>query len=80
MKEIKKIIRGFVVENFLSGDGTGLTDDSSFFDEGIIDSTGLLELIDFLEEEFDVIIDEDTDVEKIDSLKNLETFIAELLS
>ena len=35
-------VREFVVENFLVGDGEALKDDTSFMEEGIIDSTGIL--------------------------------------
>ena len=45
-------VREFVVENFLFGDGETLKDDTSFMEEGIIDSTGILELVFFLEETF----------------------------
>ena len=43
-------IREFVVNNFLFGDGGNLKNDTSFLDEGIIDSTGILELITFRED------------------------------
>ena len=42
--------RHFIVENFLFGDGARLEDDTSFLEAGIIDSTGILELIMFIEE------------------------------
>ena len=40
-------VREFVVENFLFGDGESLQEDTSFMEEGIIDSTGILELVFF---------------------------------
>ena len=43
-------VRTFVVDNFLFGRNEGLTDNESFLDSGIIDSTGILQLIAFLEE------------------------------
>jgi len=45
-------IKAFIVENFLFGKEDGLNGDASFLDEGIVDSTGILELVSFLEEEF----------------------------
>jgi len=48
----KAAVRSFIVENFLFGDGDRLADTTSLMEEGIIDSTGLLELIMFLEETF----------------------------
>ena len=48
-------IRAFVIANFLFGqNGPDLTDDKSFLDNGIIDSTGVLELVAFLEEKFGI--------------------------
>ena len=80
MDTTKEKIRAFVIENFLFGEETDLKDDTSFLEEGIIDSTGVLELIEYLEEEFDIQIDdEDLIPENLDSLNNLEQFIAKLL-
>ena len=80
MDKIKEKIRNFMIENFLFGEDTDLKDDTSFLEEGIIDSTGVLELIEFLEEEFNIQIDdEDLIPENLDSLNNLEQFIAKLL-
>ncbi len=80
MENIKEKIKTFIIENFLFGEDNDLKDDTSFLEEGIIDSTGVLELIEFLEEEFDIAIDdEDMIPENLDSLNNLETFINRLL-
>jgi len=77
----KEKIKGFIIENFLFGEDSDLNDDTSFLEEGIIDSTGVLELIEYLEEEFDIEIDdEDMIPENLDSLNNLEQFIGRLLN
>lgn len=77
MSEMKEKIRNFIVENFLFGEKNELKDDASFLEEGIIDSTGVLELIEFLEEEFNIEIDdEDMIPENLDSLNNLEKYMA----
>ena len=69
-------IREFIVENFLFGEDNGLNDDTSFLDEGIIDSTGILELISFLEESYDISISEDELIpENLDCLKNIDKFL-----
>ncbi len=52
-------VRTFVIDNFLFGDDDGLQDNTSFLVSNIIDSTGILELIMFLEEEFDISIEDD---------------------
>lgn len=69
MTEIRDRVRAFVVENFLFGEEEGLKDDTSLLEEGIIDSTGILELVSFLEEEFTIIIeDEELIPENLDSI------------
>lgn len=69
-------IREFIVENFLFGDGHVLKEDTSFMQEGIIDSTGILELVFFLEETFGVSVEDDELVpENMDSLQNIARFI-----
>jgi len=80
MDKTKQKIKEFIIENFLFGEESDLNDDTSFLEEGIIDSTGVLELIEFLEEEFEIEIDdEDMIPENLDSLNNLEKFIARIL-
>lgn len=74
-------IRRFIVDNFLFGQETAeFTDDASFLESGLIDSTGVLELVAFLEERFGVTVaDEDLVPENLDSVRNLEAFIARSL-
>lgn len=69
-------VREFVVENFLFGDGEQLQDDTSFMETGIIDSTGILELITFLEEKYEIKIEDDELIpENLDNLQNVARFI-----
>jgi len=69
-------VREFVVENFLFGDGEVLKEDTSFMEDGIIDSTGILELVFFLEETFGINIEDDELVpENMDSLQNIAQFV-----
>lgn len=76
MIELKDIIRTFVVENFLFGNSEKLEDNTSFLEEGIIDSTGILELVSFLEEEFPITIeDEELIPENLDSINNITTYL-----
>ena len=49
---MKDKIKAFIVENFLFGNDGGLNGDTSFPDKGIIDFTGILELVSFFEEEY----------------------------
>lgn len=80
MPKIEKL-REFVVENFLFGDGVNLKDDTSFLESGIIDSTGFLELITFLEEKYGIQIeDEELVPENMDSLQNVARFLERKVS
>lgn len=75
--DIKGILRDFIKDNFLySTDINTIMDDTSFLEKGIIDSTGVLELIDFIEERFEISIENNEVIpENLDSFNNLETFI-----
>lgn len=76
MTDFKVTIKQFIIENFLFGDDEGLEDDVSFLEEGIIDSTGILELITFLEEDFSIEIDDEEMIpENLDSINNLIAFL-----
>jgi acyl carrier protein len=69
-------IRRFVVGNFMFGDGERLGNDTSFLEAGIIDSTGILELIMFIEETFVIKIEDDELVPaNLDNLNNLSEFV-----
>jgi acyl carrier protein len=58
MTDAKQKIRQFVVRNFLFGKDNGLTDNASFLEQGIIDSTGVLELVAFVESDFGIKVDD----------------------
>ncbi len=74
---IEKKIRNYVLENYLFSDNQdALVNDTSFLDEGIIDSTGILEVIAFLEEEFEIeVTDEEMIPENLDSINNIVSFV-----
>ncbi|MDY7031609.1 MAG: acyl carrier protein [Thermodesulfobacteriota bacterium] len=76
MSVTREKIRDFVVENFLFGESNGLKDETSFLDEGIIDSTGILELVNFCEEEFSISVeDEELVPENLDSINNVVAYL-----
>ncbi|MCA9018219.1 MAG: acyl carrier protein [Planctomycetaceae bacterium] len=77
MNSIQSDIRNFVAENFLFGeDPESLNNDDSFLETGIIDSTGVLELVAFIEEKYSVEVDDDELVpENLDSIDRLINFI-----
>jgi len=55
--DTKQRIRDFVKSNFFVLDGETLTDSASLLDIGVVDSTGVLEIIGFLESTFGLILD-----------------------
>lgn len=69
-------LREFVRENFLFGQDTPFSDDDSFLELGIIDSTGVLELVAFLESRYDIrIADDELVPENLDTIHNLVRFL-----
>lgn len=70
-------LRLYILENFLfSDDQSELKDDDSFMDNGIIDSTGILEVIEFLEDECQIKVeDEDLLPENLDSISKIINFV-----
>lgn len=81
MDGIFELVRKYVVSNFLFGDDAGLEGDTSLLDAGIIDSTGILELVAFLEKEFSIsILDEELIPENLDSLDNVRAFVESKLA
>ena len=77
MSEVKSKIRRFIIDNFLFTEEIEFKDNASFLEEGIIDSTGILELIDFIEEEFDITVkDEEIIPENLDSLENIAVYLS----
>lgn len=80
MKELlekKAKIRQFIIETFLFDDpGAAVDDDESLLDAGIIDSTGVLELVAFIEDEYDVEVkDEELIPDNLDSINKIAAYI-----
>jgi acyl carrier protein len=71
-------IREFIVTNFLFGqEGDGIAPEQSFLASGIIDSTGLLELVGFVEQRYGISVgDRELLPENLDSLRNICAFVA----
>lgn len=74
--EINSTIRNFIIENFLFEEDENLKEDTSFLENGIIDSTGILELVMFIEETYGIGVDDDEIVpENLDSISNITKYI-----
>jgi acyl carrier protein len=78
---IEQDVRAFVVSNFLFGVDRGLPADQSFLSSGIIDSTGVLELVAFLEQNYQLTVaDDELLPENLDSLQNVTSFVSRKLA
>jgi acyl carrier protein len=75
--ELQKQVRDFVTANFYVADPKSLEDRTSLLDHGIIDSTGVLEVIMFIETTFGVTV-EDSEMlpENLDSIERIAAFVA----
>jgi acyl carrier protein len=74
--EITVQVRQYITENFYVSDVTKLTDETSFLDHGIIDSTGVLEVIGFLEQQFDIRVEDDEMLpDNLDSIGKIAAFV-----
>jgi acyl carrier protein len=76
--ELKSQIRQFILKNYLfSSDEKALDDGVSLMKTGVVDSTGVLELISFLEEQFGVKVeDEEMTPENLDSVDRIVAFVS----
>jgi acyl carrier protein len=76
MQAIEHELRRFVIDNFLYGQDGHLSNEASFLEEGIIDSTGVLELVSFLEEKYGIEVqDREMVPENLDSIHRLAVFL-----
>ncbi len=74
--EIKPALRHFIHTTFLRGDDARVADDASLIKSGLLDSTDQLELVLFLESEFELTVGEDEAVlENLDTLERLVAFV-----
>ena len=73
-------VRGFITSNFLMGNSVSLKDSDSFLENGVVDSTGILELINHLESNYGLeISEEETIPQNLDSLINVANFVVRKL-
>lgn len=74
---IENQVKTYILENFLfSNNGYELAEDASFLEEGIVDSTGVLELVMFVEETYNITVqDEEIVPENFDSVAQLAAYI-----
>lgn len=73
-------LRAFIAENFLFRADADISDDQSLLESGVIDSTGVLELIAFLESTYGIsIADEEIVPDNLDSIDSMASYLARKL-
>lgn len=76
MMSIENEIRKFIEENFIFDGDDHLGDEDSLLEKGIIDSTGVLELVAFIEEKYGLrFLDDELLPENLDSIMNISNYI-----
>jgi acyl carrier protein len=81
MNDTKPAIRKFIVDNFLFGQEEALANDTSFLDQGFMDSTGVLELVAHLEKTYGIKVNEDEITpDNLDSIEAIDAYIQRKLS
>lgn len=76
MQAIKTSVRQYIQDNFLMGSAETYADDASFMDAQLLDSTGFLELVHFLEDSYGIRVeDEEMMPENLDSLDAVAQFV-----
>jgi acyl carrier protein len=82
MENYSEQVKAFIIDNFLFGaDDGSLSEDESFLQTGIIDSTGIMEVVAWIEEDFGVkVSDMDLLPENFDSVNRLAAYIGRLVA
>jgi acyl carrier protein len=77
MADLQHELRSYIVENYLFGQDDGFRDSDSFWELGLMDSTGVLELISYLEEKYAISLESNEIVpENLDSVEKLARFVS----
>jgi acyl carrier protein len=77
MQSLENEVRSFIVDNFLFGeDDRSLKNGDSLLQNGLIDSTGVLELVAFIQQAFEVVVQDDEIVpDNLDSIEKIAAFV-----
>lgn len=77
MQEIRDDVCAFMTDRFLLGNANGLTPSQSLLDSGVMDSTGVMELVLFLEETYSIrVLDTELTPENLDSIDRIAQFVS----
>lgn len=78
MQEIQETLRDYIAQNILfAPEGFAYNDDDSFLENGILDSTGVVEMVAFIEDRFKISV-EDAEItpQNFDSISNLAAYVS----
>jgi acyl carrier protein len=77
LQQIRQKVKQYIIDNLLMGaDGVQIADDTSFLQQGLVDSTGVLELVTYLEDTFEIKVgDEDMTPDNLDSLDRIAAYV-----
>jgi acyl carrier protein len=79
--DIEREVHSFVISNFLFDQLVDLEPDDSLLDKGLIDSTGVIELVDFLEERYAIKVEDDEVIPaNLDSVRNVAEYVVRKLN
>ena len=74
-------IHKFIVDNFMFGQADGLKYDESLLQKGVIDSTGVLELVSFLQDNFNITVEDDEIVPtNLETINGIVTYVSKKLN
>jgi acyl carrier protein len=77
VEQTERRITDFIVQNYLFGDATAIPERTvSLVEQGIVDSTGILEMIDFLEAEFGIVVEDSEAIpDNLGSIANITDYV-----
>lgn len=77
MREVHRAVKKFILENFLfASEEDAISGDTSFLDNGIVDSTGVLEIVEFVESAFGISVsDEEVVPDNFDSIDKITGYV-----
>ena len=76
MRDIKAQVKSYIAENFLFSQDVDFADETSLLERGVLDSTGVLELVMFLETTYGFkILDEELLPDNLDSLNAIDAYV-----
>ena len=76
---IRQIVRDYIVEEFLYGEGERLTDQTQLAIEGVIDSLSTIKLVSFIENRFQITLEAHEAVEDMDTIPDIVNLVSSKL-